>query len=150
MVNCPNKSGFHSHNSCDLPVGASNYHHTLYFVLFAHLILLYQRVPYLKHVQASFPSMAGLFEWSVPVSQKWASQSIRYRPQMHWSSVVWTLPHRCPGLLSNQDAPTFFKTGYILASGFKHCSKLQTTFQGHNQSEIRTHKGLIKKHFMNE
>lgn len=28
--------------------------------------------------------------------------------------------------------------------------KIQAAFQGHNQSEIRTHKALIKKHFMNE
>ncbi len=42
------------------------------------------------------------------------------------------------------------KLALVLASKLKHGLKMQDAFQGHNQSEIRTHKALIKKHFMNE
>lgn len=42
------------------------------------------------------------------------------------------------------------KLALVLTSKLKHGLKMQAAFQGHNQSEIRTHKALIKKHFMNE
>lgn len=79
-------------------------------VLCNHSSVLLNKIVWVwRWLCASFPSTAGLFEWSVSVSQKWASQSAGPTPD---ELAGYSADFRKPGSLSNQNATKFFKTGF--------------------------------------